>query len=175
MKGCEHSQRSSDRGGVRQWQTKEARALTIQRQWAGMKCHIINGILYANGDIEWINVDLLPQSGGMTRIQLSSGSPTDVKTLSDEGVLDWAEVAPLCEAIDERRNIRVFAGEGGLGADGFVAVVKVSDSQLEWVAFFENSNPFVEVELRETEVLAKTNLSNTWRFPLDSPAHVTVG
>ncbi|MCP4600753.1 MAG: hypothetical protein GY847_09510 [Proteobacteria bacterium] len=148
--------------------------MNIQHQWASMKCPIINGILFANGDIEWINVGLLPQSGGMARIQLSPGRPTDVKTLTDEGVLDWTEVAPLCEAIDEKRNIRVFAGEGGLGADGFVAVLKASDSQLEWVAFFENSNPFVEVELRETEVLAKTNLSNTWRFPLDSPAQVTV-
>ena len=139
-----------------------------------MECPIVSGIVYANGDVDWINVDLLTLAGGVAHIRLSAGRPTSVGQLADEGELNWTGIETICEAVDSERHIKVVAGEGSMGADGFVALYRPSDNQLIWIAFFENSNPFVDVELGEADVLAKTSLANAWRFPLASPSSVSV-
>lgn len=84
----------------------------------------------------------------------------------------WLNVCVLCEATDSARGMRAVAGDGPNGADGFVALLKSEESHIEWIAFFQSSNPFVEVEFSEGCVRAKSNLNIWWRFPVDAPDSV---
>lgn len=145
----------------------------VQSQWEQGKCPDMNGILFASGKIAWINVSFNTLSGGRTIFRLEAPKLMHLSDLAREGDLRWVRLLPLDEVIEERRQIRVVCGEGGFGGDGFVAVTDLGN-QLQWIAFFDCANPFESAELGDGEVVAKTNLRNTWRFPLDSPERVTV-
>ncbi|HEX5718822.1 MAG TPA: hypothetical protein VF179_21855 [Thermoanaerobaculia bacterium] len=120
-----------------------------------------------------MDIEVIALPGGGARVRLIPGEWTDIETLSREG-LEWTTLGSLTEVLDSTGNIRVCGGEGGMGADGFVAVAEASQNRLQWIAFFENSNPFVEVGLEGNQITAKTSLPYVWRFPLDSPADVWV-
>jgi len=61
-----------------------------------------------------------------------------------------------------------------MGADGFVAVLRLDNGEIVWIAFFTRSNPFEEIQLVEDQVMARTNLGMWWQFPLHSPEMVTL-
>ncbi len=69
---------------------------------------------------------------------------------------------------------RVSCGEGGWGGEGFVAVSRFEDDYLLWMAFFDVSNPFEKINVRENVISGVTNLGNTWRFPIDNPERLSI-
>jgi hypothetical protein len=104
------------------------------------------------------------------------------------GVLQH-HVYPICESsissfmkfehefveIEPRQN-RVVAhepdyyaicGEGGMGNEGFVAVIK-GDS-LIWSAFFTVSNPFYELRMQGNSIIATSTHDRFWKFPVSEP------
>jgi hypothetical protein len=77
-------------------------------------------------------------------------------------------------AIDRERNLSAYCGEGGMGADGYVALIRADDDEPIWIAFFDASNPFVSVELTANNVIAMSSHGNRWNFPIEAPEKVTV-
>jgi hypothetical protein len=148
--------------------------MDLQSQWNEMMCPLVNGITFADGTIQRLELDVLYRSGGGAKVSVTKGPLTDVSVLASLNELHWTELITLCEDVDEERDLKVLAGEGGMGADGFVALTTARDNSLRWIAFFDSSNPFKRVKLEDRQVVATSSHSNTWMFPLESPAEVSV-
>jgi hypothetical protein len=58
-------------------------------------------------------------------------------------------------------------GEGAMGNEGFVALVK--GETLIWAAFFTISNPFYEVARNGDFIVAKSTHDLLWEFPIAEP------
>ena len=86
--------------------------------------------------------------------------------------LEWTYLAQLCESVEN--DIVIAGGEGGIGSDGFVAVLRTSDRHLMWLAFFDDSNPFIKVSFLNGIVIAFSNLGDVWNFPLEKPHELKV-
>ena len=69
-------------------------------------------------------------------------------------------------------DCHVICGEGQMGNEGFVALVK--GEILIWSAFFTISNPFYEVKRIGNVIIAKSTHDIFWEFPIFEPwkAHV---
>ena len=79
------------------------------------------------------------------------------------------KLARLCERSYANTNLRLVAGEGAYGSEGFVAAAEITSAQLLWLAYFDCSNPFEEVSLINDVVVAISSLGHTWRLPLLHP------
>lgn len=145
----------------------------VQTAWKDESCPIINGIVFGTGLVKPLNVDFTHDTKG-PRYELSVGENTDVGILKKSNLLEWTYITQLFERVDDKRGIRLSCGEGGMGADGFVAVSKIQDDHLIWIAFFDCSNPFIKVDIYENMVVGVTTLDNAWSFPFDTPEKVTV-
>jgi hypothetical protein len=136
--------------------------------WLKGECPILNGVMFSDGSVECVEPYDQPRPAGAIslvgkgRTQLQSHIP-----------LESTGLMPLCRCEDKAKGIVVTAGEAGMGSDGFVAVADLSN-QLQWIAFFDFSNPFISVEVSGDEVVSRNNLGETWRFPLAHPSAVRV-
>lgn len=140
---------------------------------------IASGVFF--GDGRWIPVqpqmiDELASGSAGSRYVIHPGVSRNIEELGREESDGFAAITELVEesASDESRNLRVCCGEGSYGGDGFVALLRADDGSPIWVAFFEDSNPFVSVRLTESEAIGVTNLGHEWRFPIDAPERVRV-
>lgn len=43
-----------------------------------------------------------------------------------------------------------------------------------WLAFFDDSNPFIEISVEDDVVIGVTTYNDEWRFPLLRPEQVVV-
>ena len=145
----------------------------VQHKWLAQLCPIVNGVIYGTGEITLFSLIGGFQLSG-TSIELRRGIRTCVTSFLEQNPDDWTSVTSLCEATSDELNARVLAGEAGLGADGFVAVTRKNDEYLEWIMFFENSNPFIEVTINGPDIVAVTNLGDRWTIPLRSPENMSV-
>ncbi|MEI6433127.1 MAG: hypothetical protein WCP07_13160 [bacterium] len=57
-------------------------------------------------------------------------------------------------------NFIAKAGSGGFGGEGFVGV-EDADGQLQWLAFFNDSNPFVRLSMEGNILEAVSNTGNS--------------
>jgi hypothetical protein len=87
---------------------------------------------------------------------------------------EWmTSLTTLFETEDPRVGVRVMCGEGAHGSEGFVALSRL-EGRLAWVAYFENSNPFIKATFKDGHIIATTNLCHSWSFPIDHPEQVQV-
>jgi hypothetical protein len=151
-----------------------ASELDLAAQWAAERCPIIDGIVFGDGRVKLISARWERQEDGRLEIVLKPSGWTTLAELHAREQLQWTGVIGLCEAVAPAKNIRVLGGEGGLGSDGFVAYLRNDDGRINWIAFFNSSNPFEVVQVHEDYVLARTSLGTWWRFPLDAPDRLTL-
>jgi hypothetical protein len=71
-------------------------------------------------------------------------------------------------------GVRVEFGEGSFGCYGFVACTDIVTNRLQWLAFFQASNPFVQARCRGDAIEATTNLGHMWTFPMRWPECLAV-
>jgi hypothetical protein len=76
--------------------------------------------------------------------------------------------------VSASRALIVAAGEGGQDGDGFVALLSGPDGRLEWLAFFDDSQPFEAVAFDADEVVARTAAGRELRFPVGAPERLVV-
>lgn len=143
---------------------------SIQDIWEQDQCPIINGIIFDSGEIILLKirslqvrniwVDLLDLCGKSTLEKFLTKQPDQLASITT-----LAET----EAGSETSGLRLLCGEGSSGGDGFVAVCRAADEHLNWIAFFENSNPFEHIEIHGSDVFAVNNCQQIWRFPLARP------
>ncbi len=139
----------------------------IQNKWKSRMCPIVNGIMFGNGKIVELEADKFEGITLHPQIQRITSIETFVLEHGDY----WTSLDELCGFDLLSRNLRITGGEGGFGGDGFVALSHSSDDQLIWIAFFEDSNPFIQVSTNNDEsvVIGITTLETVWQFPIDQP------
>lgn len=142
--------------------------MNIENEWKSGKLPIINGILYSDGKIDWINIEF-GQNGRVIR----NGSKIHLNDLVADNDLNFTEVAILDRKDDLINNAVIYCGDGGMGGDGFVLVESKTGS-FEWLAFFENSNPFEKIEIFNDSICLYNNLNEKWIFNFHFPINLTV-
>ena len=141
---------------------------SLQSLWDKNECPILNGVMFADGFVEHVKPHDQPRPVGTMSLTCQERTSIDY-----QAKLPVAGVIPSCRAEDRSTGIVAIGGEGGMGSDGFVAVTDFAN-RLQWIAFFDFSNPFVSVGFRNGEVIAENNLGERWHFPLSSPSRIKV-
>lgn len=132
--------------------------------WQREQVPLLNGILFPDGRhirLEW---------DGDHIVVGSSGSSWDENDLRDE-VTYFTE---LSRAKIPNSELVVIAGEGGLGADGVIALVDTNTDLPCWVLFMDSSNPFSHVEVVDGQIVASTTLGKRWRIDPLKPGLLAV-
>lgn len=143
--------------------------IDINREWNKKRLPIVNGIVYKDGSVDWINISL----SGNKRV-IEHGSKVHLDELLSENELGFSNIIISDKIIDLINKTIVYCGEGSYGGDGFIVVELMKDSQISWIAFFENANPFEKVEVIDKFVLAYNNLGEVWRFKIDTPNDMSI-
>ena len=142
----------------------------LQNEWKKGRLPIISGILYENGNVNWINIE---SKNRMRRIE--HGSKLNLNTLMEENEIYLSEITILCRKEDISKRIIVSCGEGGHGSEGFIVVEENDTKKIKWVAFFEESNPFEKIEVIDDVIYTYNNLGEKWAFEINDPINVSIG
>jgi hypothetical protein len=145
----------------------------IQDIWQDEQCPTINGIIYGTGEILLLDFDRVTE-GDDTAVSIRPAGKTNVASFLAEHEDYLTSITEFCEIQVQEEGVRISCGDGGFGGDGFVAVSRLSDNYLKWIAFFDNSNPFEEVSFAGSQVLAISSHRDKWLFPLAQPEQVSV-
>jgi hypothetical protein len=135
------------------------------------RCPGINSICYSNGEVQLIDIIVDWKHPVVYEIHL--GIKTSIAELERENKLSWNDCVIRDQIITDEPKVEILCGEGNLGADGFIAVINASD-KLDWVAFFDCSNPFVKLAFKDGVIYAESSLGHTWKLPLLSPHNLTI-
>ncbi|MFE8646716.1 hypothetical protein ACFX58_16685 [Sphingomonas sp. NCPPB 2930] len=132
----------------------------INQLWKNEKLPIINGVLFPDGTL--INFSI--EEGFERKIKCDGKSFIDLNNL-------------LLASVDVFFQLdlpfgHLTCGEGSMGGDGFVCMEK--GQAIEWVAFFENSNPFHKLSKENDFFIAENNLSELWKFSINGPSSVNI-
>ncbi|HEX8627329.1 MAG TPA: hypothetical protein VF755_04075 [Catenuloplanes sp.] len=143
----------------------------LQRRWKEGKLPAVEGVVFDSGVVEELDFD---SSGWFARgtPPLRRGRRTDLAAWAAQNEL-WVMVNGWQLDLPAH-DLRLDHGEGGNGADGFLAASGLRDGRLRWAAFFTTSNPFEELEMDGDVAVVTSNLDHVWRFPLQHPEQVTV-
>jgi hypothetical protein len=139
----------------------------LGQAWEQRWCPVVNGVLFPDGSA--VPVEVRPAGGGAP----TAGSRAPLAQLAAGG-LRWTTLGPLTRAFSPDRTFLAAAGEGGLGGDGFVALMTGPMADLVWLAFFDDSTAFDAVRFDGDCVVARTADGREWRFPLAAPERVGV-
>jgi hypothetical protein len=140
----------------------------LERAWQQHSCPIVNGILFPNGSV-------VPVVGWPSRIGSPTFGPrTTLRELDAIEPVEWTKLGPLAQAVSPDGAFLAVGGEGGMGADGFVALMAGSDKHLVWLAFFDDTNPFEAIRFEAGCVAASTSLGREFRFPVADPEGLVV-
>lgn len=141
----------------------------LQNEWKKGRLPIISGILYGNGNVNWINIE---SENRIRRIE--HGSKLNLNTLMEENEFYLSEITILCRKEDISKRIIVSCGEGGHGSEGFIVVEENDTKKIKWVAFFEESNPFEKIEVIDDVIYTYNNLGEKWAFEINDPINVSI-
>lgn len=132
----------------------------------------LNGIIFSNGIIKILDVknEWSPQ----IKYSIKEKNETSIEELNINGYLQWNDCAVMTELTDKIESINVIAGEGDYGSDGFVGVIDLNSKKLIWLAFFNCSNPFNELEIKAGRIYARSTNGCIWKFKLKNPVDIIV-
>jgi hypothetical protein len=139
----------------------------LEQAWEQRWCPVVNGVLFPDGSA--VAVEARPAAGGPPAV----GPRTPLAQLAAGG-LRWTTLGPLTRTFSPDRKLLAAVGEGGLGGDGFVALMTGPMGALVWLAFFDDSTAFEAVRFDGDSVAARTADGREWRFPVAAPERVVV-
>lgn len=118
---------------------------------------IINGILYPDGFYEKIRIFTNQNKKEVIKynkkiFNLKCDIDTSYPFVNDELKINLSDT--------------VICGEGSYGGDGFIMAFKSSTQEIQWLASFDNSNPFIKLEIFNYFIIATNNLNEKWRFDI---------
>lgn len=144
--------------------------ITLQELWNARRLPIVSGIFLASGEV----CTLVEGTNDDGRTKLLKGEVRSIDDISSVNVVPYTSIDVTYQTQFEfgSRCIEVYCGEGGYGSDGFVCVEK--NGAVLWLAFFEYSNPFLNVARDDACVIAKNSCGENWRFSLDLPHEVSI-
>lgn len=145
----------------------------IQAKWRDGYVLAVNGVTWGGGRVLLLEC-LTARGREGTRLSVAPLAETTVDSILGFSPQRWTAVTELASCLDGSASLRFSAGEGSMGADGYVAATQVSDGSLLWVAFFDCSNPFLTVRIDGQRVIAVSSLDFEWSYPIDRPESVAV-
>jgi len=89
----------------------------------------------------------------------------------DEEIWTEIQVYHMVECHSLRR--RVYGGEGGMGNEGFLACTDLENEFL-WAGFFENSNPFIQVEILGDKIIGYSSYGFKYILDLVHPENIEI-
>lgn len=128
---------------------------------------VANGFLFADGTV--FAVDAV----AIRALPLSLPIRRDAAARLDEAT-PWTSTTAVAAAIDAGAGLIAVAGEGGMGADGFVALCELRGRALKWLLFLDCCNPFETVEFAPGRIVASNNLRERWSIPIDARGAIEV-
>ena len=142
--------------------------------WENDLCPIINGIIYANGTIKILNpktnmkneYEYLPDFCGVMTIY----------EMSQKSEIQYTNIMKRQPIEVNAFNLLIYCGEGSWGGEGFVAVCERlgSSEKLNWIAYFDYSNPMERIEYQNNKIIAYSILGRKWVFDIENPEKVEV-
>jgi len=124
----------------------------IQQKWREEQVPPMNGLLLADGHhfaASYFPVTIGGISGSGARFA-DTPSPLDP-------ALEWWAIIETASVAMPERKLRYCCGEGAHGSYGFVAAADAETGALIWLAFFQDSNPFHALKLRDGRLIATNN------------------
>jgi hypothetical protein len=141
----------------------------IDNQWRARRAPDADCVLLADGTLHVMDL--------MSFRDASAEPPAmwlHLLSARDWTPINWMEIDAQ-NASSTNREHHALAGEASAdGSIGWVALTQADTDQLCWLAVSRRSNPFSEVEITPTQLIARTTLETTWRFPVRHPERVTI-
>ena len=137
-----------------------------------LECPSINGIIFPDETVQIIDIEVDWESP--INYTIKKISKSSINALSSKGNLNWNDCAIIVNYVDKKHSIEIIAGEGDYGSDGFVGVIDLDSRKLIWLAFFNCSNPFNEIEVVDEEIYAKSTNDCLWKFKIKEPISFVV-
>lgn len=141
----------------------------VNSEWRDEKIPIVNGIIYSDGSVDWVNVDY----DGDKR-EILHGSKKHLNDLLANNELGFSSISVNKKIENSDKQIKAYCGEGSFGGDGFVVVEAQTDFKVKWIAFFETANPFEKLEIIDDKIIAYNNLNEKWVFDINRPSNFIV-
>jgi hypothetical protein len=140
--------------------------MNLAECWAANKAFLFNGIIFEDGSAVEINI-----SGKKNQRVATIGLSTNLDQIQRIAT-QLTEIDSLSSSSDPTRKMTAVGGDGGFGADGFVGLLK--NNKLCWFAFFDDSNPFLELKIEGNLLIAKNSLDEVWEFPVTEPQSLRI-
>jgi hypothetical protein len=142
----------------------------IQSNWNNGLSPRVDGVVFADGtvwSVEYYEVRHKGIWGNFANFRGANPS----RLQSD---ISWVEIDEHCYVLDADDGVRYSCGDGALGGDGYVACSQTSDNHLNWIAFFQDSNPFLKISLVSERVNAVNNHTHVWSFNVNNPIDLII-
>ena len=144
--------------------------MDIYKEWKNGRLPIINGIVYEDGSIEWINIDY---DSNYRRI-INRGSNLSINDLISKSELHFSAISTCYQTENKTKGVTLYCGGGSYGSEGYVVLESNVESKLIWIAFFEESNPFEKIEFINDKIIVYNNLREKWSFDLKNPTNLSI-
>jgi len=138
----------------------------FRNRFRGDRCRVEQGIFFGD-DQAWLVVSHA-QADGSRVLQVTA--QTDAPSLQAANPDGWVEIQ--ASALYPEEDLLVMAGPGERAGEGFIALVNLADDSLLWLIHLEDSQAFLNVEIRDGVIHADSgaeSIEHHWRIPLDQP------
>jgi hypothetical protein len=142
----------------------------IPADWNEDEMPMLEGIAFSDGKLIKIDLCLAQEE---RRIERIFAHRTVAEFLRKN---PHSATAPIeyCSMEMVEQGVRISAGGGSQGGDGYVLVRKVEDDSLVWLASFSSSNEFIRLESEKDLIMVESNLGQIWTFPLFDPCNLRI-
>ncbi|WP_232697659.1 hypothetical protein [Brevibacillus daliensis] len=134
----------------------------ISLLWMKGKLPMKDGIYFADGRSIACSLGINPH------IELTVNDSFSLQDFLVKSPFDFTTINILNETYHEDNQCFYTLGKGSNGSEGFVASL-APDRRLIWVAFFANSESFVEMSCDENILYADSSSGVHLQFPLHDP------
>lgn len=137
-----------------------------------LQCPLVDGIIFPNEIVKLFDITVdwsIP-----LKYMVTNESITTFTELKNENKFFIANCAILSTVIDVTKQIKVISGEGNYGSDGFISIIDLKSDELIWMVYFKCSNPFVNIAIENSHIVARSSLNCNWVFELDNPSKINI-
>jgi len=145
-------------------------SMTLQKEWEDERCPLINGVIFRDGHVRRLEIKR-SNEGAVNLEDLGVIRLADFLRIDPERVSTLTE---LCYQDLADRRLRISAGGGSFGGDGFIGVSELDTNEIKWIIFFDNANEFLKVGVRGQIIEAENSLSEVWRVSVNNPETIEI-
>ncbi|CAM4172708.1 hypothetical protein [Serratia silvae] len=124
----------------------------IVELWNKEELPIKDGVYFSSGKSIAISISTYPD------LVIEKGSEFDLEGFLNEGPEEITNI-DIMQKVTVNDKFQCFLGEGSHGSEGFIAYLTIG-GELEWVMYFEQSNPFVKVVKLSNETIEVESSAN---------------